>query len=73
VRLEADTNKDKRPDVIQTFAGDAVARQDEDANFDGKIDRSFQGTKSVPVTDPKAPSALPPLACGPLDPFWSQH
>jgi hypothetical protein len=55
--------------VIQTFSGDTVARQDEDANFDGKIDRSFEGTKSVPVTDLKAP-ALPTRAA--LT-FWSQR
>jgi hypothetical protein len=59
---------------VQTFAGAEIARQDEDTNFDGKIDRSFQGTKSVPVpTNPAAPAKLPPLDCGAPDPFWSQR
>ena len=52
-------------------SGDAVVLQEEDANYDGKIDRAFQGTAAVPVKDPKAPPALPALDCGPADPFWA--
>jgi hypothetical protein len=71
VKLQADTNGDRRPDVIQSFEGDAVVRQEEDANYDGKIDRAFQGTAAAPITDPKAPAALPGLDCGAADAFWA--
>ena len=61
VRLEADTNGDHKADVIQTFDGqNQLARQDEDTNFDGTIDRSFAGGKAAP------PPANPKISSEPF-------
>jgi hypothetical protein len=74
VKLQADTNGDKRPDVIQTFQGGAVARQDEDSDYDGKIDRSFEGQTAVAVpADDRAPAPLGALDCGAADSFWARR
>jgi len=74
IRLELDTNDDGRPDVVQHLDGDSVARQDEDSDFDGTIDRSFEGKKAVPVEGkPKAPPKLGDLDCGEFDRFWKVH
>ena len=47
--LEADTNADRKVDVVQVFEGGQLARQDEDTNFDGVVDQRFEGGKPVAV------------------------
>ena len=72
VRVEADTNADRKPDVVQTYEGGALAFQDEDTNFDGAIDQRFQGTTPVAVPAgarvPDEPFGK--LDCGSFDRFW---
>ncbi len=46
--------------MIQTFEGGQLARQDEDTNFDGTIDRSFAGGKAAP------PPANPKISSEPF-------
>jgi hypothetical protein len=72
VRLEADTNGDRKVDVIQTFSGQNLARQDEDSNYDGKIDQSFEAGKpvAVPANPNIANATLPALDCGRFNDFW---
>jgi hypothetical protein len=72
VALQADTNGDRKVDVIQTFANGAVARQDEDTNYDGQLDQSFVDGKPVPLpTDAAVPAdALGALDCGRFSDFW---
>jgi len=51
-----------------------VVRQDEDEDFDGRIDRRFEGAKQVPLEGrPEAPEALRALDCGSFDSFWKIH
>jgi hypothetical protein len=71
-RLDADTNADRKPDVIQYFRGDAVTRQEEDADFDGVIDRRFDDGKPVPVpAGTRIPGAdFGSLGCGSFHGFW---
>jgi hypothetical protein len=76
VRVEADTNRDHRPDVVQTYDASGTLRyQDEDTNGDGIVDRRFEGGKSVPVppgaTIPRDP--FPKLDCGSFDGFWTKR
>jgi len=74
VRLDADTNGDRKPDVIQYFSGNAVVRQDEDTNFDGVIDRRFENGKPVALSGQTAvPPPLGALDCGEIDRFWSRR
>jgi hypothetical protein len=57
--------------VIQYIADGNTIRQCEDAEFDGRIDRCFEGEKLVDVTgvtDVSAP--LERLGCGGLHRFW---
>jgi hypothetical protein len=71
VRVDADTNGDGKPDVIQTLSGPAPV-QDEDTDFDGVIDRRFQGDQLVPLSgrvEVKA-AGFGKLGCGSFDPFW---
>ena len=71
--LLADTNGDRKIDVIQTFdAGGELARQDEDSDFDGVLDRSFAGGQPVDLPAQKAVPAdkLGPLDCGRFSDFW---
>jgi hypothetical protein len=73
VRLEADTNGDGKADVVQHLRGEAIARQCEDGDYDGRIDRCFEGTAPVAVsgeTDVSAP--LGRLECGGFDRFWNE-
>ncbi len=72
VGLEADTNGDGRPDVVQVVAGTEVVRQDEDADYDGTLDRRFEGEVSSEIEAP-APPMLPSLDCGGVDRFWASR
>jgi hypothetical protein len=49
VRLEVDTNGDRKPDIIQSTGSDGVVRQDEDTDFDGIVDQRFDGEAAVDV------------------------
>ena len=75
VRLDADTNADRKPDVIQYFKGDAVWRQDEDTNFDGVIDQRFDGGKPAALpAGTKIPGAdFGRLDCGSFHAFWKKR
>ena len=72
-RLDADTNADRKPDVIQYFKAGAVSRQDEDTNFDGVIDQRFEGGKPVALPPGTKISTTPlgPLDCGRFSEFWT--
>ncbi len=47
IRLEVDTNDDRRPDVVQAVGEGGLPLQDEDVDFDGVVDRRFQGDQLV--------------------------
>jgi hypothetical protein len=70
-RVEVDSNDDGRADVVQYLVDGNIVRQCEDTEFDGQIDRCFEGEKLVGVsgvTDVEA--SLEKLGCGNLHPFW---
>jgi hypothetical protein len=75
VRVDADTDNDHRPDVVQTYDGDALVHQDEDTTGDGVVDQRFQGKQSVPVPPGTRISGDPfaKLDCGSFDVFWSRR
>jgi hypothetical protein len=51
-----------------------VVRQCEDSEYDGAVDRCFEGEKVVPVTGVKElKEPLGELGCGGFDPFWRQR
>ena len=56
IRLEADTNDDQRPDVVQRTDPDGTEFQDEDTDFDGVLDQRFRGDTQI---------ALPPNTAHP--------
>ena len=72
MRLDADTNDDRVPDVTQTFEGGALVYQDEDTDDDGTIDQRFQGDKPVDIAaGSKMPGAkFGKLGCGSFHRFW---
>jgi hypothetical protein len=53
-------------------AGTEVVRQDEDSDYDGLLDRRFEGEAESELSTP-APPALPALDCGGIDRFWAQR
>ena len=72
VRLDADTNADRRPDVVQVYAGGALLHQDEDSDGDGRVDRRFRGDQSaeVPADARIEGDRFRTLDCGSFDGFW---
>jgi hypothetical protein len=72
VRLDADTDGDRRPDVVQVYAGGALLHQDEDTDADGAVDRRFQGDAAVAVPEGARIEGGPfsALGCGSFDSFW---
>ncbi|MHC4422998.1 MAG: hypothetical protein ACYS1E_20775 [Planctomycetota bacterium] len=72
LRLEADTNDDRRPDVVQHFSGGQVVRQDEDVDYDGVADQRFEGNQPVNLPPgTKLPGAkFDKLGCGNFHRFW---
>ena len=75
-RIEIDTNADSRPDVVQRLGtdGQTVSQQDEDTDYDGRIDQRFIADQPTPLKGtPEAPEKLPKLKCGPFDSFWKSH
>ena len=49
VRMDVDTNNDRRPDVTIAAAPGGVSRQDEDTDFDGIVDLRFDGDTPVDI------------------------
>ncbi|MDJ0852485.1 MAG: hypothetical protein QNK04_29285, partial [Myxococcota bacterium] len=72
LRLEADTNEDRRPDVVQYYSGGAVKFQDEDVDFDGLVDHRFEGEQAVSVTNGTSvpDTRFDNLGCGSFSRFW---
>jgi len=71
VRVEVDTNDDRRPDVVQSLAPGGQPRQDEDTDFDGVIDRRFDGDALVDVpAGTKVGPKFGELGCGSFHAFW---
>ena len=53
---------------------DWLVRQDEDSNFDGQIDRSFEGRKQVALpADRSVPDGFEDLGCGDFHSFWARR
>ena len=75
VRAEFDTQGDGRPDVVQYLdENEAMVRQDEDSNHDGRLDVRFEGGRSVVVSDPpEAPAPLKRLGCGRFARYSDPH
>jgi len=49
-----------------------VTQQDEDTDFDGRIDRVFRGQQLVPgAAGGAVPPRFGPLDCGSIDPAWA--
>ena len=71
VRLEADTNDDQRPDVVQRTEPDGTEFQDEDTDFDGVLDQRFRGDSQIALPpNTAAPAPLPEMQCGDFHSFW---
>jgi hypothetical protein len=72
VRLDADTNDDRRPDVVQSVATSGLPLQDEDVDYDGTIDRRFEGDQVVELSNghkiPGEPFGR--IDCGSFHRFW---
>ena len=71
VRTDADTNADRKPDVVQS-ASNGIPIQDEDVDYDGVVDQRFKGDQlvSVPAGTAIAGAAFQRLDCGSFHPFW---
>ena len=75
LRVEADTNEDRMPDVWIRYEGDRATVQDEDSDFDGKIDRRFDlaTNKPVPLSEPLEPLSIERMRrirCTGFNAFW---
>lgn len=72
LRLEADTNGDRRSDVVQYYSAGAVKFQDEDVDFDGTVDRRFEGNQPVSITSGTTvpDTRFGKLGCGSFARFW---
>jgi hypothetical protein len=72
VRLDADTNGDRKPDVVQSVAPSGTSIQEEDTDFDGIVDRRFEGDRLVGTAgDSRIPGAeFGRLGCGSFHRFW---
>jgi hypothetical protein len=72
IRVDADTNKDRKTDVVQSYKAGALVYQDEDTNFDGVVDQRFQGTTPVAVPAGAQINSEPfaKLDCGSFQRFW---
>ena len=72
VRIDADTDGDRKPDVIQTYREGALVQQDEDSDADGVVDLRFRGNESVPVPEGTdvAGADFGRLGCGSFSGFW---
>ena len=75
VRLDADTNDDRRPDVVQYYTGGVVKFQDEDVDYDGIVDHRFEGEEAVSVNSGTAvpDTRFGKLGCGSFSGFWRKR
>ena len=71
-RVEIDTNKNSKPDVVQYYAGNAVSRQCQDDDHNGTIDACFQGESPVAVSGVTQPAPLEKLSCGSAHELWKR-
>ena len=77
VRLEADTNADRKPDVWVTFSAGKARFQDEDTDFDGVVDSRFdlETDESVSLDGSQEPPSLEAfgrLSCREFSAFWKR-
>jgi hypothetical protein len=75
VRLEADTNADRRPDVWITYRGGQAAIQDEDADYDGRVDQRFDLTTEEQLEvegsgEPPSRERFARLQCSGFSALW---
>jgi len=72
VRIDVDTNGDRKPDVVQHLSNGGPPVQDEDSDFDGMVDNRFEGEQLVELTSatPIEGDAFGKLDCGSLNRFW---
>ncbi len=71
VRVEADTNGDRKVDVVQSVTAAGVAVQEEDTDFDGSLDRRFEDNQLVESTHGTRVGAdFGPIGCGSFHRFW---
>jgi antitoxin component YwqK of YwqJK toxin-antitoxin module len=72
VRMDVDTNNDRKPDVTITAGPGGVSRQDEDTDFDGIVDLRFDGDTPVdiPAGTKLAGEKFGKLDCGSFHRFW---
>ncbi len=71
VRVEVDTNGDRKVDVMQSVTEAGVAVQEEDTDFDGRIDRRFEAEELVASNNGIPLGAdFGQIGCGSFDRFW---
>ena len=65
VRLEVDTNGDRKVDVVQSVTAAGVAVQEEDTDFDGSLHRRFEDNLLVESTNcPRLGADFGPIRSG---------
>jgi hypothetical protein len=74
-RLEADTNADHRADVWILYVSGEASMQDEDTDFDGRVDQRFDLTSNKPVEvngDSESPASekFDRIGCRGFNEFW---
>ncbi|HWL64699.1 MAG TPA: hypothetical protein VNP73_01890, partial [Actinomycetota bacterium] len=75
VRIDADTNADRRPDVWVTYANGNPALQYEDTDFDGAPDQAFDLATEEPIALEGQGGNLPvdpfeQISCGGFSEYW---
>jgi antitoxin component YwqK of YwqJK toxin-antitoxin module len=75
VRVEADTNGDRRPDVWLGYEGGAARTQDEDADYDGRIDQRFDLVTEEAVSfetpvEPTSSEKFSKIRCSGFSKVW---
>jgi hypothetical protein len=75
VRIEVDSNGDRKVDIVQSTGPGGVSRQDEDGDFDGVLDRRFDGDAlvDVPAGTPIGGEEFGKLGCGSFHSFWRKR
>jgi hypothetical protein len=74
-RLEADTNADHRPDVWILYVSGEASIQDEDTDFDGRVDQRFDLAANQPVevdgnAEPPTLEKFERIGCKGFNGFW---
>ena len=72
IRLDADTNGDRMPDVVQSVAANGASVQEEDVDFDGQIDHRFEGDQPVELSNGHRIQGekFGRVGCGSFHRFW---